>query len=1046
MACYVHIKTGRKPRSRVIYAAATVFAVCTAGWSISPSTAAADPLRPQATVSLTFDEPSGDALDTSVAGMQKNKGQLVNAPVRVPSPFWGQKGKQALLLDAASRQFVQLADNADTDRPDAATIAFFFLNLHAENDGAAHGIFAKRAPDPAKSTTNYGINFVPASNLFQVYVNDGRGFRHPTFAFNDVLGTGRRTFLTATFELGDAPAPDDDADKDDLLVRLFVNGVQLKPSQAAGVTLADNDAWVTDVDAKGLLNDVPLVLGASTPENEHTSGVIDEFCLFPRALSAAEVAQLFTEIAGPDAPQLAQAETTEPANPPPPAITELSHFGLRPGYSTRLTVTGSGLAARPRLVLPAANVTAAVLPGATDQRVVFDVLVPRDTPSGYYPLRIATDRGASNALGIAIDRLAEMSAASSSATNPAALPSAFNGTVSGSESPRVYFVGRKRQRIVADVDARRIGSPLNAVVEVKTSRGLPIGIEWGHAALRGDARAEVVLPEDGLYWVEIHDLEYKAPARSPFRLKLGDIAAVDGFFPPAATAGAPVNVLPMGTGIPADLRISAAVRGPLPGTRELIGVPPALPGPAPALVVSDGVEVVEDEQRPADQPQTVDCRFPENRHVPIFLNGRIVNPGHVDRYLLSVKPGDTLSLAIRTRGIDSPMTGRLVVLKPGEVTQLARSDEGSSSPDTSFDFAVPAGIENVELAVSDMFNRGGSNFAYRVRIVPAGQPDFSLATTNSLVSIPENGTAPLRLDINRTNYGGPIRLSVAGDPAFSVVPDRIPEGGNQTTFLTLKRRGDIGTSDIRQLTIVGESEGLTPPIRRAVSVSGGSDRPNLPGFNHDLTVAIRAPVSLAISLPSPPAVLFKGIDVDVPVSVARSGRALEQDVVLTLESTEMPRRADPQNAGKGNKPLVRSSFGVVGRGEARTHAFSRYVHAAAYSDPFRAAIREACTVDLDANSFNLTGGAENKLRGTVKRAVGFSGDVVIAVAGLPEGYTAAAATVPNGQEAFELSITAGNEEKPRDVNNVVVSIRTSGGAGLLPDRTIALKVAAGKKP
>src|SRR5262245_14354981 len=73
------------------------------------------PVRPQAIVNFTLDEASGDAVDSAIGGSVKDTGALQNGAIRMKSPFWGQSGRQALVLDAAARQFVQVADSPDLD-------------------------------------------------------------------------------------------------------------------------------------------------------------------------------------------------------------------------------------------------------------------------------------------------------------------------------------------------------------------------------------------------------------------------------------------------------------------------------------------------------------------------------------------------------------------------------------------------------------------------------------------------------------------------------------------------------------------------------------------------------------------------------------------------------------------------------------------------------------------------------------------------------------------------------------------------------------------
>src|SRR6185436_17117025 len=75
--------------------------------------ARAEGIRSQAIVDLSFDETSGIAVDTATAGVAKDNGTLVNNPGRISSPFWGQAGKQALVFDAAAKQYLRIPDSAD---------------------------------------------------------------------------------------------------------------------------------------------------------------------------------------------------------------------------------------------------------------------------------------------------------------------------------------------------------------------------------------------------------------------------------------------------------------------------------------------------------------------------------------------------------------------------------------------------------------------------------------------------------------------------------------------------------------------------------------------------------------------------------------------------------------------------------------------------------------------------------------------------------------------------------------------------------------------
>jgi hypothetical protein len=92
----------------------------------------------------------------------------------------------------------------------------------------------------------------------------------------------------------------------------------------------------------------------------------------------------------------------------------------------------------------------------------------------------------------------------------ATFPVATAGQINGTEQKRIWFRGAAGQKIVAEVEARRIGSMVDPVLEIRSQSGGPLAIQWQQFELQGDARAAVVIPADGLYYVELHDLQFLA--------------------------------------------------------------------------------------------------------------------------------------------------------------------------------------------------------------------------------------------------------------------------------------------------------------------------------------------------------------------------------------------------------------------------------------------------------------------------------------------------------------------------------------------------------
>ena len=1020
-------------------------------------------VRDTAIVDLTFDEKSGAAVDTAPGGHVTNTGQLTGGARRVPSPFPNETGSRALLLEASRKQLVRISSSQDTSRPGAATVAFLFVNLHGPADAAMHGLVAKRSTDKT-GRTNYGINFQPKSDLLQLYVNDGSGFRTIMFSAKSTLGTRRRIHLVASFAVGDAPGADKDTDADDIRIRLFINGKpvastkQSKPALAVGA-----DTWLLDIKPAGLVNTDAVTIGASTPTIEHTSGVFDEFQLFGHELTAEESGRLFTEVVGTDGgKRIAQDQKPVAGLPAVPSISNLSLRGLQIGKSTRLSISGKNLAAAATLLSSIPGLTSRVVAGSNAGLLTVEVTLTAATTAGLYPLRVLTTGGVSNPLSIAVDRLPQRTIGSTTAAKPAAIPVALSGLLAGPQIARGHVTARKGQRLVADVESRRLGSGCEPVVEIKNAQGTPLAIEWAKVSLKGDTRAEITVPADGTYTIEVHDLSYKAPGNSPFRIKIGDLSLIDTVFPPAAVAGGEVRVVPVGTGLPANASLTVDLRNAQARTGSLVATPAAsgFLGPAPVIQVTQGTEVLE----PSKPGTAIDARFSANRHPPLTISGRLSSPGERDQLALDVTPGQKFRLAIAGRSIDSPIDAELSVLVDGK--PVASSQDRPGSRDPQLDFTVPAKVTRVVLGIRDLYGRGGSHYLYRLRVSPTGHPNFSLQLQTPQLNLPRVGSALVRLQVNRSGYNGPIALRVVGDDRIRLQPSRVAAGVGGVISVTVSRSAGGDASAARSLSFVGESVGIKPGLRRIARVSSQS----IPGHKDLLPVGLTHSSGAALKILSTPVALYRGLPSRITVSARglapndRTGQALR----IASISNEPPRPIDPRNRGKGNRPIVRAlpnqAIGIGGspgtislsvpadvvagqielvlRGALVAHGYATAVQGQVYSRPFRLPVRNAASVTLDPKSLTLASNVVNNIRGTLTRDAGFNGAVEceIVIDKRLGAYQAGKVTVAPGQTAFSITVKAGQENEPRVLPNAQLLIRSAGGNPLLPPRIIQLKV------
>ena len=1023
-------------------------------------------IRATAVVNFSFDEESGSALDTAAAGAVPDEGKLVGDPARVASPFWNQTGKKAVQLDAAKSQCVEIADGADVDATKAVSFGLMVVNLTEPTDAAYHGLVAKRGLT-APASTNYGINFTMQADNFQVYIHDGTTFKVVTYSTKAALPYRKLVYLTATFLVGDAPKQDDDTDEDDVRIMLFANGEPLVPLSSGSGYVQGNQAWITNVNVAGLLNSFTTTIGRSEPGLEHLSCVVDEFSLFDKALSPPQVKRLFLEVAGNNVAKLIAADKPVPAIVP--VIGSLSQAGLQIGQTTQLIVNGTDLGPDPAAVFPVPGVQFAVAEGSVPNQLKLNVTIPADTTPGIYPLWVKSQAGVSKSVALALDRLPHVAVGGSTPAAPATLPAAFFGMLSGGQQHRVYFSGTKGQRVVADVELKRLGGAANPVVEIKSPAGTPLAIGWGQSSLKGDARAEMILPSDGLYHIELHDLTFGGPGQSPFRLKVGDLKLVDAVLPAAAVSG-PLEVELVGSGFAPGTKLAGIFASASESASGLLSLPleSGVASGVPSMSVSRGTEIVEAARSADGVLQRVDATFAQAPIKQVAISGRVAVKNERDRFLLNVTAGQRLKFTLQSDSVGSTLEGEIALFANPPTTAVAQTSDQPTIGDPSLEYVVPAGVAQVIVQVRDLFGRGDARAFYRLVIEPAGQPTFSLMLNTPTVNLPEDGSAIVEMQITRAGYAGPIKLSVVGDNSVVVSPNEIAANMQGKALLRLVRTNKPAEGTAPLLRLIGESVGADPAIKQTARLQTGVVAPT---FTDTMAVGTIRPSGLGIELQQLPTVLFRGVSHPIPMILKRQPQAGEESlpVKLLLDSTEPVRRRDPNNPAPGNFPLVAAApqmimpdqpelatvkivvplesvepvIDFVVKVEATPHAYSDRVLASAFSQPFRAEIKNAVAPKVDDATLAVVGEADHKITGLLQRTPGFTGPAEVTLTGLPAGYTVQPVTVAGDQDKFEFVVKAPKVAADTPVANVKLRV-TSSGSLLIAEMPVNVKVVASK--
>jgi hypothetical protein len=1002
--------------------------------------------------------------DSAKTGAGPDAVTLPSGGASIRDPFNPELQGTAVLLDAAAQQLISVASSADISRPDTVTIAGLFVNLHSPADNLFRGLWAKRQPDGTPGKTNYGINYNPSSDALQVYINDGSGFKIVTFSTKSSLGYRRRVHLAITFATGDAPGADSDTDADDVRVQLFVNGVALAPVFAP---VQDGTVgWLTDIALSNCISDAPLTIGSSFQKGESARIICDAFQVFPEALSAADAAGLFREVTG-AAAEILSAEQSEaaPADHSGPAIQMFSQYGLTVGQKNRIVVTGSHLDGA-TLHLAAIGVTTAAAEGSNSGQAIFEPEIPANTVPGRYLARVATSNGVSAPQLVSVDLLKQFTETAFPEASPVAeLPVAISGIISGTEQKRVYFSGKTGQKVVAEVESRRLGSELDPVVEIKTASASPIAIQWQQPDLAGDARAVVSLPADGLYFVEIHDLQYRAPQGSYWRLLLGDLPSTSVMYPPVLTS-ASSSVRSAGLA-----GISEPVTLKSNGNRVVLESGKALL-PLSSLLNQTGVDVNEPLEGSFDTTP-VDAAFTTPPFKPVFINGRITKAGETDQVLLTVTPGQALHFSVDTRRFSSPLRAEFMVYS-GD-TLVASSNGNSGTTEAAADYTVAEGVTQLRVQIRDFTGRGSSAAVYRLQVARKDRPSFLLQTRDASIALPSNGSVPLRLSVVRQNpsfrYNGPIRLSVLGVTGVTLVPDQISASDQDQDLLVVLTRSAIAEAvpggDIAMLEIEGQTQGLDPNVSSRMSVRLESLPAASLTFTDNAIVSRRAESAIGtVLLESIPPILFRGIPAVIPLRTLPFSQTSATFVRYHWITTEKSRPVDPQKPAYGNKPLIQAGpfqYSMMSNSvyplqimvpsdvaenvidaaigaEFISQPVASAQGATAWTAPIRLTVDNAATLTVSSEAVKAPRKSMVSITGSLRRHPQFSDAVTVTIEGLPAGFVAPAVSVAADSAAFTLAVTVPEQAAVGEVPNLTLRGLSVTGNAITPAVPVKLIV------
>jgi hypothetical protein len=368
-----------------------------------------------------------------------------------------------------------------------------------------------------------------------------------------------------------------------------------------------------------------------------------------------------------------------------------------------------------------------------------------------------------------------------------------------SDVDRFAFRLEKGQTVACEVMASRLGSPLDARLELRDAEGTLLATD--EDTYQRDPLLIFTAPQSGDYTLVLHDIAFKGGAEYVYRLTVTTAPYVEFAFPAGGQRGTTSEVTFFGRGLNGG-RVRQLVKFDSANEAQTAqwngGSNPV------TFAVGDLPEVIEAESN--NTPAVA-----QKVTLPITINGQLAKVGDADCFAFTAAKGAAVTFEVFAQRLGSPVDSVLTIFS-SDGKQLARSDDIGGATDSRLDFTAPADGAYV-VRVEDLHRamRGGENFVYRLEARPP-TPDFRLTAERDFVNVPLGKEAALKVVVARNGgFNGVISLEFEGLPrGVNVEPKTIPANQNQIS-LTFKASAD---ADFRGATV--RVVGVAEKLRRSI--------------------------------------------------------------------------------------------------------------------------------------------------------------------------------------------------------------------------------------
>lgn len=521
---------------------------------------------------------------------------------------------------------------------------------------------------------------------------------------------------------------------------------------------------------------------------------------------------------------LRAVEMDRPKPQPSPRVKLLSQNCIQRGNATEIVVSGDSLdQASSALLVPSDGIDTKLVRDGKTLKV--RLTAAGDASLEERELRFQTPSGVSNPVSIAVTPFPVASEKEHNnallAAQSIELPATVSGVVQNPGDTDYYrFAAKKGEAYVFDVVASRAGSKLDSALTIFDEKGNELA--HNEDAIDVDSILTFNAPADGNFIVLVRDTRYQGGGDFTYRMNAGPLPYIESIFPLGGQRGQKIDIALLGRnlGDNAKQTVSLAAEDKL-GTRELRSQSPLGPSNTYKFVVGEFAEALEREPNDAREQAA-------SLAVPVTVNGRIDKAGDVDLLRFKADKDGPLTIEVYATAGGSELDA-LLMLQNADGGVIAQNDdlpqESRGNIDARIDFKDAKKDKEYIVALRDLHDRGGSNFAYRVTVRPpaAPSPDFAVRFSPDTIDICRGSNTKVWAEVSRLGgFDGDVTLNLQGLPPGVVCeavifPNNPPTSG--LFILSATAEAQIGSFPI-VLTASGAIKGQ-PATRSAVAELNG---------------------------------------------------------------------------------------------------------------------------------------------------------------------------------------------------------------------------------